>query len=69
LLNTYYCDMPTLRTPEAIFLYYTPIIRTIARIVSGHGRLRGCGRVRRLAAKAKQLGRRVLAQIATIVIM
>ena len=35
LLNTYYCDMPTLRPPEAIFLYYTPIIRNIARLVSG----------------------------------
>jgi pimeloyl-ACP methyl ester carboxylesterase len=34
LLNTYYCAMPTLRPPEAIFLYYTPLIRSVARPVS-----------------------------------
>ena len=35
LLNTYYCAMPTLRPPEAIFLFSTPVIRTVARAVSG----------------------------------
>jgi len=34
LLNTYYCDMPTLRPPEAIFLFSTPVIRNVARPVS-----------------------------------
>ena len=34
LLNTYYCAMPTLRPPEAIFLFSTPVIRNIARPVS-----------------------------------
>ena len=34
LLNTYYCDMPTLRPPEAIWLFSTPVVRTIARPVS-----------------------------------
>jgi pimeloyl-ACP methyl ester carboxylesterase len=34
LLNTYYCAMPTLRPPEAIFLFSTPGIRSIARPVS-----------------------------------
>jgi pimeloyl-ACP methyl ester carboxylesterase len=34
LLNTYYCDMPTLRPPEAIWLFSTPVIRNIARRVS-----------------------------------
>ena len=34
LLNTYYCDMPTLRPPEAIFLFSTPLVRVIARFVS-----------------------------------
>ena len=34
LLNTYYCAMPTLRPPEAIFLFSTPFIRNIARPVS-----------------------------------
>src|SRR5262245_24207540 len=34
LLNTYYCDMPTLRRPEAIWLFSTPVVRTIARPVS-----------------------------------
>jgi haloalkane dehalogenase len=34
LLNTYYCEMPTLRPPEAIWLFSTPVIRTIARPVS-----------------------------------
>jgi haloalkane dehalogenase len=40
LLNTYYCAMPTLRPPEAIWLFSTPVVRTIARPVSqmfGHG--------------------------------
>src|SRR5215468_1565781 len=31
LLNTYYCEMPTLRRPEAIWLFSTPVIRSIAR--------------------------------------
>ena len=35
LLNTYYCAMPTLRPPEAIFLFSTPLIRSLARPVSG----------------------------------
>jgi pimeloyl-ACP methyl ester carboxylesterase len=35
LLNTYYCAMPTLRPPEAIFLFSTPVIRTVARPISG----------------------------------
>jgi haloalkane dehalogenase len=34
LLNTYYCQMPTLRPPEAIFLFSTPLVRVIARFVS-----------------------------------
>ena len=34
LLNTYYCDMPTLRPPEAIWLFSTPVVRNIARPVS-----------------------------------
>jgi pimeloyl-ACP methyl ester carboxylesterase len=34
LLNTYYCDMPTLRPPEAIWLFSTPLVRNIARPVS-----------------------------------
>jgi len=34
LLNTYYCAMPTLRAPEAIFLFSTPLIRNVARPVS-----------------------------------
>jgi len=34
LLNTYYCRMPTLRPPEAIFLFSTPLVRTVARPVS-----------------------------------
>jgi pimeloyl-ACP methyl ester carboxylesterase len=35
LLNTYYRAMPTLRPPEAIFLFSTPLIRSVARPVSG----------------------------------
>jgi pimeloyl-ACP methyl ester carboxylesterase len=35
LLNTYYCAMPTLRPPEAIFLFSTPLIRNVARPISG----------------------------------
>ena len=34
LLNTYYCTMPTLRAPEAIFLFSTPLIRSVALPVS-----------------------------------
>lgn len=34
LLNTYYCAMPTLRPPEAIWLFSTPWIRSIARPLS-----------------------------------
>jgi haloalkane dehalogenase len=34
LLNTYYCEMPTLRPPEAIWLFSTPLVRSIARRVS-----------------------------------
>jgi pimeloyl-ACP methyl ester carboxylesterase len=34
LLNTYYCEMPTLRPPEAIWLFSTPVVRNIARMVS-----------------------------------
>ena len=34
LLNTYYCEMPTLRAPEAIWLFSTPLVRNIARPVS-----------------------------------
>src|SRR5499433_3123117 len=34
LLNTYYCEMPTLRRPEAIWLFSTPVIRSVARPVS-----------------------------------
>jgi len=34
LLNTYYCAMPTLRPPEAIWLFSTPVVRNIARSVS-----------------------------------
>jgi haloalkane dehalogenase len=34
LLNTYYCDMPTLRPPEAIWLFSRPVIRSVARPVS-----------------------------------
>jgi len=36
LLNTYYCAMPTLRPPEAIFLFSTPLVR------SAPGRFREC---------------------------
>lgn len=35
LLNTYYCAMRSLRPPEAIFLFSTPLIRSVARRVSG----------------------------------
>src|SRR5688572_2190084 len=34
LLNTYYCAMPTLRPPEAIWLFSTPVVRSVARPVS-----------------------------------
>lgn len=33
LLNTYYCLMPTLRPPEAIWLNATPLVRNVARVV------------------------------------
>jgi pimeloyl-ACP methyl ester carboxylesterase len=35
LLNTHYCAMPTLRPPEAIRLFSTPMIRAVARPISG----------------------------------
>jgi haloalkane dehalogenase len=35
LLNTYYCEMPALRPPEAIWLFSTPVVRNVARPVSG----------------------------------
>jgi haloalkane dehalogenase len=34
LLNTYYCNMPGLRPPEAIWLFSTPLVRSVARPVS-----------------------------------
>jgi pimeloyl-ACP methyl ester carboxylesterase len=34
LLNTYYGAMPTLRAPEAIWLFSTPVVRNVARMVS-----------------------------------
>jgi haloalkane dehalogenase len=34
LLNTYYAPMPGLRTPEAIWLFSTPVVRQVARPVS-----------------------------------
>jgi pimeloyl-ACP methyl ester carboxylesterase len=34
LLNTYYCDMPTLRRPLAIWFFSTPVIRSVARPLS-----------------------------------
>jgi pimeloyl-ACP methyl ester carboxylesterase len=34
LLNTYYCEMPTLRAPEAIWLFSTPLVRSVARPIS-----------------------------------
>jgi pimeloyl-ACP methyl ester carboxylesterase len=45
LLNMYYCEMPTLRPPEAIWLFSTPLIRSVARPVSrmfGTGSFAGC---------------------------
>ena len=46
LLNTYYCETPTLRRPEAIWLFSTPVIRSVARPVcrgcSGTGSSAGC---------------------------
>lgn len=35
LLNTYYCEMPTLKAPEAIWLFSTPLVRNVARLISG----------------------------------
>src|SRR5438552_8484540 len=34
LLNTYYGAMPSLRPPEAIWLFSTPTVRNVARVVS-----------------------------------
>src|SRR5262245_42403251 len=34
LLNTYYCEMPTLRPREAIWLFSTPVVRNVARPVA-----------------------------------
>jgi haloalkane dehalogenase len=34
LLNTYYCEMPTLKAPEAIWLFSTPVVRNVARSIS-----------------------------------
>jgi haloalkane dehalogenase len=34
LLNTYYCDMPTLRRPKAIWLFSTPVVGNVTRPVS-----------------------------------
>jgi hypothetical protein len=34
LLNTYYCERPTLRAPEAIRLFSTPVVRNAARFIS-----------------------------------
>jgi haloalkane dehalogenase len=34
LLNTYYCEMPTLKPPEAIWLFSTPVVRNVARFIS-----------------------------------
>jgi haloalkane dehalogenase len=34
LLNTYYCDMPTLKPPTAIWLFSTPVVRSVTRPVS-----------------------------------
>jgi haloalkane dehalogenase len=34
LLNTYYCQMPGLRPPEAIRLFSTPLVRQVARPAS-----------------------------------
>jgi haloalkane dehalogenase len=35
LLNIYYCQMPTLRPPEAIWLFSTPLVRNVSRFFSG----------------------------------
>jgi pimeloyl-ACP methyl ester carboxylesterase len=35
LLNTYYGRTPAARMPEAIFLFSTPVLRNVARFVSG----------------------------------
>src|SRR5260370_10700261 len=34
LLNTYYCPMPRLRPPKAIFLFSTPLVTHVVRLVS-----------------------------------
>jgi haloalkane dehalogenase len=35
LLNTYYGSAPSLRRPEAVFLFSTPLLRNVARFVTG----------------------------------
>jgi haloalkane dehalogenase len=35
LLNTYYCEMTTLKPPQAIWLFSTPVVRNVARFISG----------------------------------
>jgi haloalkane dehalogenase len=35
LLNARYCEMPTLKAPEAIWLFSTPIVRSVERPISG----------------------------------
>jgi pimeloyl-ACP methyl ester carboxylesterase len=35
LLNTYYCEMETLRPPEAVWLFSTPIVRSVAHVIAG----------------------------------
>lgn len=39
LLNTYYGHAPALRLPEAIFLFSTPVVRNVARFISGRADL------------------------------
>jgi hypothetical protein len=34
LLNTYYANMPRLRDPQVIWLFSTPLVRTVARRLS-----------------------------------
>jgi len=34
LLNSYYSNMPTLRSPEVIWLFSTPVVRNVARFVA-----------------------------------
>src|SRR4029450_7283162 len=44
LLNTYYCEMPTLRPPLAIWFFCTPGIRNVARPLSRPFRAEICRR-------------------------